>query len=80
MPSRCWTAACRCAATTWGVQRGARLHGTVFWHASPRANGGTQSRTSPLPLQDDPETQVNSACITYKEGKYDEARGKFQGA
>ena len=27
--------------------------------------------------QDDPDTVVNAACITYKEGKYDDARAKF---
>ncbi len=31
-------------------------------------------------VQEDPETLVNTACITYKEGKYDEARAKFTGA
>lgn len=28
-------------------------------------------------VADDPETIINNACITYKEGKYDEARAAF---
>ena len=39
----------------------------------------TPTHSSFFAAQEDPETQVNSACITYKEGKYDEARAKFQG-
>lgn len=31
-------------------------------------------------VPDDPDTVFNSACITYKEGKYDEARARFSEA
>lgn len=38
--------------------------------------GAARSLLAATP-KDDPDTLVNSACITYKEGKYDEARAAF---